>query len=129
MPMTTTTVALHPRSDAPLHETIKTPHVGAYVTTSAHWQTLHQHHFAAPTRMGDSSCLACGAAAWSPSWVRAGVYGEGTREWLALTIRGYEEMTLAVVADLRGDSPAAVAHRPLADNVGAVRPVHPRESR
>lgn len=53
-----------------------------FVTITDHGQVGHSHHFTDIDRFGDALCHPCSAAGWSPGWVRAGVFGEGTADWI-----------------------------------------------
>lgn len=88
-----------PKAALPLHETMPVPedmtheqYLTAYLTVDRAWQEIHLHEFCAPNRMGDASCVACGVTAWSPQWVRDGILGPNTLEWLHRMVATFEDL-------------------------------------
>lgn len=85
--------------------------------TGTRAQLAHTHHVTDLTRFGDGICHSCGLTLWSPSWVAAGVFGEGTGEYVAERIRSWADMANhdhlrlsvpAVIAAMLDDDPAMV---------------------
>ena len=91
-------------------------------------QTKCQHEFVELTRFGDGTCFRCHVQSWSPNWVIAGVFGEGTESWierllvnyqsqvaiaLAQSVLGAEVIEVtAILTDLDESTPAALPPNP-----------------
>lgn len=94
---TTIVLVTDPRADKH-HRTVARPvdygageHTTVYVKAQFDYQRQCDHAFVNLERFGDARCDRCEAFAWSPNWVAAGVFGEGTEPYIVTVLEGYAE--------------------------------------